>query len=122
MPILGDTDRGYVSEIGNGSICTDNDTAVITVPTSGWTSHNTTYGTYKLTLTSSSTFVSGNFDNLLSTDHPILDLSASSTQLSDIDALNEAWSKVYAAECGNGTITLYASAIPSTAFNMSARW
>lgn len=53
-------------------------------------------------------------------DSPIIDLEASDTYSTAVNE-DEAWSKIYKAVTGSGTITFYAKEIPSVALDFKAR-
>ena len=87
--------------------------ATCTLTTSGWT------GTAP-SLTQTVSSGTDDFASLTSSDHPVCDVIISSS--SSIDASNEAWSKIWKADTGNGSITFYASEAPSIALSVAVKW
>lgn len=77
-----------------------------TLPITGWTD-NTGYFTKAVTVA-----------GILATDEPILDLV---TTTSGFEAEQEAWGKVFKAVTSANTITFYASEVPATAVNFTAK-
>ena len=57
---------------------------------------------------------------ITASDSPIIDLVASDTYSTAVNE-DEAWSKIYKAVAGSGTITFYAKEIPSVALTFKAR-
>ena len=91
-------------------------TVVISVPVTGWQTEalSPEENIYTNTVTDST-----NLAHITIDSSPTLDIVMNNiTSTSDIDALNEAWSKIYRADSSAHTIKFYATSIPSLDMNV----
>ena len=87
--------------------------ATCTLTTSGWTGTAPS----KQQVVSTGT---GNFSEITGDVNPVCDVIITSS--STIDSENEAWSKIWKATTGAGSITFYASDTPGVALNVAIKW
>lgn len=84
----------------------ENKDYVFTVPTTGWTNNSVTI---------SVSGVQSSYNT-----KPIIDLNIT-PGASNVDALNEAYSKIYAVTTGDNKVTVYATEVPTTAISLTMK-
>lgn len=84
----------------------ENKDYVFTVPTTGWTNNSVTI---------SVSGVQSSYNT-----KPIIDLNIT-PGASNVDALNEAYSKIYAVTTGTDKVTVYATEVPTTAISLTMK-